>query len=251
MQDDRRVSVVSAERLERVEHHYRRILASMSDPLAAFVAGSAAVEGDYAGTGFVKVRGVLPADAFVALVDDLLPVLGTVAQRVVLRHQPTPDGKLSDGASFARIDPGFALHAAQLSQLLDMLGLLAFGELLAARVAPLVRYLAGDVGYERIYCYVYEEGDYLSVHDDSHVGDRVDVQFTHSIGACGGLRVLTDGMLRMHYDDPGSMNVLGPRVWHDVPPLLRATEGVVPRRINLGLRFVPPATRRDRRLDPY
>jgi hypothetical protein len=35
------------------------------------------------------------------------------------------------------------------------------------------------------------------------------------------------------------MNVLGPRVWHDVPPLLRASNGADPQRLNIGLRFIP------------
>jgi hypothetical protein len=233
------MSVVSAERLGRLEDHFRQILTSMRDPLAAFVDGTLPADGHYASTGFVKVHGVLPAESFTALVDDLLPVLGAVAEPVLLRHQPTLHGGLSDGACFARIDPGCSSESGMLSRLFDMLGLHAFGALLAARVSPLVRHLAGDVNYKRLYCYVYREGDYVSVHDDHHVGDRVDVQFAHSEGSHGGLRVLTDGLLQMQYDRPGSMNVLGPRVWHDVPPLLRASDGVDPQRLNLGLRFIP------------
>jgi hypothetical protein len=233
------VSVVSADRLDRLEGHYQQILTSLCDPLARFVDGALSADGDYAGLGFVKVHRVLPAEPFTALVGDLLPILGAVAERVVLRHQPTLQGELSDGACFARIDPDCSAQGDTLSRLFDMLGLHAFGDLLAARVSPLVRHLAGDVHYKRLYCYVYREGDYVSVHNDQHVGDRVDVQFAHSEGSRGGLRVLTDGLLRMQYDRPGSMNVLGPRVWHDVPPLLRESNGTDPQRFNLGLRFVP------------
>ena len=233
------MSVIARELLDRLEHHYRQLL-SMPDPLAAFTDGLLIVDGDYASTGFVKVRGVLPAEAFASLACDLLPILHAVAEPVRLRHEPTPQGMLSDGATFARVDPDCSPNGATLARLLDLLGLRAFGKLLAERLTPLVQHVAGDVYYQRLYCYVYGEGDYISVHNDHHVGDRVDIQFAHSPGSSAGLRVLTDGLLRMHYDRPGSMNVLGPRIWHDVPPLTRTETGAEPQRVTIGLRFMPP-----------
>ena len=43
----------------------------------------------------------------------------------------------------------------------------------------------------------------------------------------------------LHYDDPGAMSVLGPRVWHDVPPLMRVDAATAPVRVTLTLRFAP------------
>ena len=65
------------------------------------------------------------------------------------------------------------------------------------------------------------------------------MQFPITCGSVGGVRVLSDGFLRMHYDAAGSMNILGPGVWHDVPPLLRGESGVDPYRVNIGFRFTP------------
>jgi hypothetical protein len=189
--------------------------------------------------GFVKIDGVLPAGPLLALVTVLLPIMTAIAEPVTFRHEPTRDGALSDGARFWRIDPYCATLGDKLTRLLGTLGLVEFGALLASKLTPLVRQIAGPVTYRRTYLYLYKEGDYVSVHDDHHVGRRVDVQFPITLGGVGGVRVLSDGFLRMHYDDAGSMNVLGPGVWHDVPPLLRGESGVDPHRVNIGFRFTP------------
>src|SRR6185312_13136889 len=112
------------------------------------------------------------------------------------RHAATEDGGLTDGASFARLDPTCSPRRASMEHLLELVGLAGFGRLLGERLTPLIRRLAGDVRYERVYCYLYAAGDYVSVHDDHHVGDRVDVQFAVSLHSVGGLRVLEDGLLR-------------------------------------------------------
>jgi hypothetical protein len=195
------------------------------------------IHSNYASTGFVKVDKVLPEEALIALVIDLLPILSPIAQEVILRQEPTPQGTLSDGARFRRVDPYCAQQPEKLTQLLASLGLNEFGSLLASKLTPLIRYIAGPVTFRRLYFYLYKEGDYLSVHDDRHVGARVDVQFPVTLGTTGGMRVLSDGLLRIHYDSAGSMNVLGPCVWHDVPPLLRGLSGIEPQRVNVGLRF--------------
>src|SRR5262249_18724187 len=141
-----------------------------------------------------------------------------------------------------RVDPHCTRHPEtreKLSLLLNSLGLTEFTSFLGGKLTPLIRYIAGPVNFRRGYFYLYDEGDYISVHDDHHVGARVDVQFPVSFGTSGGIRVLSEGFLRMHYDSAGSMNVLGPRIWHDVPPLLRGVSGNDPRRVNIGLRFTP------------
>jgi hypothetical protein len=197
---------------------------------------------EYATAGFVKVDSVLPSDALTAVVTNLLPILSSIAEDVIMLHTPSPEHTLSDGFRFLRVDPYCISHPAvreKMTQVLSKLGLLEFGSLLASKLTPLIRYIVGPVSFRRIYFYVYTEGDYISVHDDHHIGKRVDVQFPITLGTVAGLRVLSDGYLRMHYDSAGSMNVLGPCIWHDVPPILRGASGVDPHRFNMGFRFTP------------
>jgi hypothetical protein len=127
----------------------------------------------------------------------------------------------------------------KLAVLLDQLGFAQFGALLAARLTPLIRKIVGQVSYRRVYFYFYKEGDYITAHDDHQVGARVDVQFPLTLRSSGGIRLLKGGFLEMQYDRAGSMNLLGPSIWHDVPPLMRSATGEDPLRINLGFRFTP------------
>jgi hypothetical protein len=200
------------------------------------------LRGKYVAAGFVKVENVIPAESFATFVASLLPILSPIAEQIVMRHTLGSDHTLSDGFRFSRVDPDCTCYPetkAKLTQLLKRLGLIQFGRQLASELAPLVRSIAGPVSFRRVYFYIYYEGDYISVHDDRQVGYRVEVQFPISLGTTAGLRVLSDGYLRMHYDRSGSMNVLGPCIWHDVPPILRTSSVNEPVRFNMGFRFTP------------
>lgn len=197
---------------------------------------------EYAEVGFVTVADVLPAAAWTELATLLLPILSVVAEPVTMRHRPESGTVLSDGSCFRRVDPHCIRvpeTRATMALLLDKLGLSSLGAMLATELTPLVRAVAGPLCYQHNYFYLYEEGDYISVHNDHQVGDRVDVQFPVSLDTVGGIRILDGGLLRMRYDRAGAMNILGPRVWHDVPPLLRANHKRAPHRFNMGFRFVP------------
>jgi len=194
----------------------------------------------YQRLGFVKVSSVLPASPFSEFFALLLPLLSRICEEVSQKHQVQSGNVLSDAWRFRRIDPYCLRNPVtreMMSTLLEDIGLSSFTSMLASKLTPLVGYIVGPVRYTRSYFYLYLEGDYISVHDDHHVGDRVDVQFPVSIGTVGGIRILSDGFLTMFYDDIGSMNILGPRVWHDVPPIMRISSSVDPTRLNLGLRF--------------
>ncbi len=196
----------------------------------------------YASTRFLHLEGVLNPEPLKAAAAGFSAMLAPLAQEVIMRHQPGPDGKLSDGSRFRRVDPAFGPDPAlreKLGTVLERVGFLRFGAALGARLSPLIRRITGPVTYRRPYLYLYEEGDYISAHDDSHVGDRVDVQFPVTLAGAGGIRVLKDGLFEMVYDRTGSMNILGPAMWHDVPPLMRTDNGTAPRRVNIGLRFTP------------
>ena len=237
---DRAVSLITQETLSGLDGHYEEILQLTPEARdrLAHIESSHALHRAFASGGFVTVERVLPAGPFVALVRDLLPILSAIAEPITLRHEPTAQGTLSDAARFWRVDPYCSHDGEKLRELLGRLGVLQFASDLTSKLMPLIHAIAGPVDYQRTYWYLYKEGDYLSVHDDRHVGARIDVQFPLTLGSVGGVRVLEDGFLRMHYDSPGSMNILGPGIWHDVPPLLRTEFGLEPRRVNLGFRFV-------------
>jgi hypothetical protein len=208
----------------------------------ALLAPSIAVCNEFASLGFAKIDGVLPADPLSSLMQQLLPFFLPMAELVTMRQVPEPDHRLSDGARFWRVDPHTRRDPeirARMTEVLDRLGFIRFGELLAGELMPMIRTVVGPVNYRRVYFYIYKEGDYISVHDDHHVGARVDVQFPVTFGSSGAIRILKNGFMETYYDRAGSMNLLGPAVWHDVPPLLRAPAGEPPLRLNLGFRFSP------------
>lgn len=109
---------------------------------------------------------------------------------------------------------------------------------LAEAVTPTVRKIVGQYSYESGNMFLYCEGDYAGLHNDNDNGNRVNVQFPLSLNSVGGIRILINEQLKMFYDQPGCLNLLGPRVWHEVPPLLRLPASPAPERTNLTLRYV-------------
>src|SRR5258708_7213531 len=210
--------------LEGIDQRYSEILnlTSHANKLLAELDNAADARKEYESTGFVKVRDIVPPDALAGLATDLLPTLAAVSEKVEMLQEPGSQNTLSDGARFRRVDP-YCIHNPDTRQklvlLLERLGLVDFSSSLALKLTPLIEYICGRVSYKRTYFYIYGEEDYISVHNDHHVGSRVDVQFPIALGTVAGVRVLSGGSLRMQYDAVRSMNVLGPCVWHDVPPV--------------------------------
>lgn len=228
--------------LPEVREYYRQIMELTPDAnrMLSNLQTAEVLRQDYASLGFVKVNGVLPTSPFSDLLESMLPVLSAISEEVSREHHVQSGGVLSDAWRFRRIDPHCLRNPAtrnMMSVLLEKIGLSSFSHSLATKLTPLVRYIAGPVRFTRSYFYLYLEEDYISVHDDHHVGDRVDVQFPVSIATIAGIRVLSGGFLKMFYDDIGSMNILGPRVWHDVPSIMRMNSSVDPKRFNMGFRF--------------
>jgi len=85
---------------------------------------------------------------------------------------------------------------------------------------------------------LYTEGYYAGLHNDAGMGNRLNVQLPLSINTVGGIRILDNERLRMFYDMPGCLNILGPRIWHDIPPILRMPNGDKPLRMNMTLRYM-------------
>ncbi|MDI6103343.1 hypothetical protein QLQ12_32515 [Actinoplanes sp. NEAU-A12] len=225
-----------AQRLDLLDDLYQRLLRDR--PAQADLSG---LRADYERSGFVQVAGMLAAEPLAELADHLLALLSPLAMRVEMRHEVDEAGaRLTHGHRFARFDPDSLADPrlrGQMSQLLDRLGVTEFGRLLADRLTPVVGAVAGPVHYRRIFFNLYAEGDYIGPHDDRHMGDRLTVYFPVPRAAPGALRVLRDGHLQLRYDAVGTLNILGPRIWHDVPPLVRDRSGEPPRRLNLVLRY--------------
>ncbi|WP_214411209.1 phytanoyl-CoA dioxygenase family protein [Sphaerisporangium fuscum] len=191
--------------------------------------------------GFVRIPGVVSPAALEALAGELWPILSPLAFAVRVPHTTGPAGTLLGGGRLRRVDTGSLERDGQgdaLASVLRAVGLVEFGRLLADRLAPILRHVIGPAVYERMFFNLYDEGDYISPHDDAHMGDRIDVTFPVTLDGVGGLRVLSGGYLETHYDGEGAMSVLGPRVWHEVPPLLRVSPERPPRRLTITMRYV-------------
>jgi hypothetical protein len=239
MQDERQSSLTLSELSRRFDAVIA--LTDRGEKLLTETGRDPTMRDDFARIGFVQVQNIVQAEALTALVDALLPILDPIAADVAMLHSEVSPDTLTHGHRFRRVDP----HDVRLDevrqellQLFDRIGLTEFGLRLGSKLTPLIRYIVGPVRYQRLGFNVYVEGDYISAHNDHHMGDRVNVQFPVTLGAAGGIRVLCEGLFKVYYDRPGAMNVLGPRVWHDVPPLLQMS-GVSPVRLTLSMRFGP------------
>jgi hypothetical protein len=195
----------------------------------------------YARTGYVRVPHVIEQGALADLAGALWPVLSPLAFQVVVPHVAR-NGVLTSGGRLRRVDARSLDPDGQggsLEAVLRAIGLTEFGRLLATELAPVLDCVVGPVGYERVFANLYGEGDYLTAHDDDHMGKRLDVNLSVTLDGACGLRVLVDGMLETQYDADGAIGVLGPLVWHEVPPLLRVPGGPPPRRLTITLRYWP------------
>ena len=192
---------------------------------------------EYASYGLVALDGVVD-------VSELRPVLRAihdeVGHLVQERHQPhvPGDGVLGIGHRFARLDttpdiPG----AGTVADCFAAHGLDRWADAFAAATLPWIGDLTGyDLTYHRPFLIVYREGDYIGPHGDRYDGHRVNIQIAVVYDAVSCMRVLKDGYLEPQYDHDGTVRLLGPRMWHEVPPLLRSRPDVAPLRLVLSLR---------------
>ena len=227
--------------LDLLDERYSRVLALT--PRARTLLGEPGLADDavlrFKERGFVQLPEIVASGALPALAQELWPILSPLSFLVTMPHQQRD--ALSDGHRFRRVDPT-SLEADRtgnaLASVLEALGIVEFFRMLADGLAPLLRRFVAGAAYERTFFNLYEEGDYISAHNDDHIDDCVDVNFSVTLDGVGGLRILRDGYLEMQYDGDGVVNILGPRVWHDVPPLLRTTPDRPPRRLTITMRYV-------------
>lgn len=164
------------------------------------------------------------------------------ATRRIQRHSRGPNG-LGVGHRFSRVDYGphegaQPAHQLAIGKELSDCGFTEFTRQLGAASKPLIEMIVGrSVSYDRALLLMYDEGDYISHHGDNATVQRIRVQLPFAFHCRTALRVLQDSFLETHYDDPGSLRILGPSLWHEVPPVLADTAGHRARRIVVTLRF--------------
>lgn len=222
---------------ELLAPHGRRLLDA---PEAAV-----ALREEYERMGVLQVDDFADAERLLGLgrilVQELAPLsLPTVLAPSVQRAGDKP--VLSSGHRFGRLDPGFFRAPDERRERMETkfreLGLTRLGETLSVVLDPFVRFIVGTpVEYQKIYFFLYTEGDYIGPHTDRHTGDRVNVQFPIPLAAASGFRALHDGELALYYDTPGCLRILGPEVWHEVLPVLRVKQDEAPGRILISLRY--------------
>lgn len=152
------------------------------------------------------------------------------------------DGKLGYGFRLLRIDTraDSPEQAERVTTVFREQGLLNWAERAAEELIPLVDRITGrTLRYERMFLLAYREGDYIGPHGAEHDTDldRFNLQFPLCYDTIGAMRILRDGFLETMYDRDGDARLLGPRMWHEVPPLLRLPDGPDPLRLVVSLRL--------------
>ena len=198
-----------------------KVLAADFDRTSFVQAGSG-----WAGPGLAEYAG----EVFRAALD--------MGEQVATPHR-VENGALLGGARFLRLDPGHPGLDEQtrpaMAAACRRLGAAEFFGGMRDAARELTDCVLPRYGYERGYFLAYRPGDYLRPHDDRSTGDRVNVQMPVTVGGYAALRTLgAEGFLEPHPDELGTLRILGPTIWHDVPPLITLGGGF---RVVFSLRF--------------
>ncbi|MER0477461.1 StsF protein [Streptomyces sp. Edi2] len=153
------------------------------------------------------------------------------------------DGSLGYGFRLLRIDAksDSPAHAERVTTVFRHHGLLDWAEHAARHLLPVVEAITGrQLHYERVFLLAYREGDYIGPHGAEEDTDlnRFNLQFPLCYDAVGTMRILRQGYLEPLYDRDGDARLLGPRMWHEVPPLLRLPDAPDPLRLVVSLRLM-------------
>ncbi|MCY0945542.1 MULTISPECIES: StsF protein [Streptomyces] len=169
----------------------------------------------------------------------------------LLRGEPVLDaqehtdeaGTLGYGFRLLRIDAksDSPEHTERVTSVFREFGLLGWAERMAADLLPTVNRITGrELRYERVFLLAYREGDYIGPHGAEQDTDlnRFNLQFPLCYDSVGSMRILREGYLEPMYDHDGDARLLGPRMWHEVPPLFRLPGGPDPLRLVVSLRLM-------------
>lgn len=199
----------------------------------------------YETVGIVQLEDFARADRLADLGKRLYEGAAPLAERTVKDHeilQVARRSVVSSGYRFWRVDPNFAGSASEkrdaLKVLFSRVGLTQLGLEFGERAASLVRYFSRkELSYDNVFCFLYEEGDYIGMHNDAPSGERVNLQFPISLDSTAGFRALHEGRLRLYPDTPGCLRIIGPRVWHEVLPVQPTSRERPPHRVLISFRF--------------
>jgi hypothetical protein len=204
----------------------------------------AGLRAEYARLRFVQLDDVTDAARLDAVMGDLLPRVLPYSMRTERPHQIST-GLLRDGCRLERVDvtssaggtPSAAAEEAVRAAFSDT-GLTAFVDELLAGALPFVAELVGRrLRYDRTFLQVYREGDFIAPHGDTQTSRRIMLHLPVTLGCRTALRVLRDGWMEPYYDEPGSLRVQGPGIWHEVLPVLRLDRATDPLRVVVTVRL--------------
>lgn len=186
---------------------------------------------------FAEVEDVMSPEWLRWFAVSLYPALLEVSEAHVVPSK-MHEGRPSGGQRLHRVDPGRPQVPEEvverMAAVYDKYDLWSLGERLAGDLAPIVSAVLGEkVRYDRIYFLLYGLDDYISPHDDKHVGPRVNVQLPVCVDGIAGLRVHQDDW-KTYVDKSGLLRFLGPGIWHEVLPLIGEPNAM---RLNITLRY--------------
>ena len=231
------MNIADAELVSELDKNFTRIVCELKKEISPLW------KSEFSKNAFTQCPGILPGDALKNVGILLQPILDRIAQPVEMRHETHGLRSISDGFRLRRVDPGSVEGVrtkSKLDELFYRLGLTKFGKTLGLDLGYIVNAVAGPHEFEKFFFQIYQEGDYISGHTDYHMGDRLDAQFIINHNGVCGVRTLKDGFWKITYDMPGAMNLLGPKMWHEIPPLMQINLDSDPVwRMGLCFRYLP------------
>ena len=197
-----------------------------------------ALKNTYEELRFVQIEDFVNGELLAGIVRELMPQVRPHAIRVV-RPPEVSTGVLRNGRRFGRIDPapfeGGDLgpeRRAIVRAAFDASGLSEFVAEMLAGSLPMVEAITGrKLRYDRTFLLTYGEADFIAPHGDTQTSRRVMLQMAVSTGCRTAMQVMRDGWMEPYYDNPGALRIHGPGIWHEVLPVLRLDDDLLPERV--------------------
>jgi hypothetical protein len=198
----------------------------------------------YATEQFLQLDRFVSATWLAAIVERLLPSVRPLATRIVEPPEISP-GSLQGGRRFGRIDTGpfeanrsTPQEAAAIGHAFRRSGLDTFVDTLLDEITPFVEFVTSrSLHYDRTFLLHYQEGDFVGPHGDTQTSRRIMLQLPVTFGCRTAYRVLRGDWMEVVYDEPGSLRIVGPGVWHEVVPVLAADPSVPAERVVVTIRL--------------
>lgn len=193
---------------------------------------------------FLQLDNFVQSGVLEQIVLELMPRVREYATRTVKPHE-IETNYLGPGRRFDRID--FGPHAGRrhdsrqeeaIRRAFDETGLTTFIDGLLRAAKPFVEWVtARRLEFDRVFLLAYREADFIGPHGDTQTSERIMMQLPVALNCRTAMRVLKDGWMEPFYDDPGTLRIMGPGIWHDVLPVLRLTPDRDPERVLITARL--------------